>query len=278
MKTIFAIIVILSLPKFVLGQCVVDAGFDRNLCPSDIQNNPELEGKVISGDVVHLKWESIYSTSFKTYFASDMLSDTTVLNPIIEQHFERSVKYYLTGITSDNSTCLDSVTINFSGWQFLTIEKIIGKSPADTIQLWISAQSDWPHIGYEWSPNYMISDTTIEKPLVWNDTTTFYNLTITDSLGCRVDDQPFRVYTVSSVYEPNEKEIRIFPNPANHWLHIESPIQGFETLIYSTNGQKLIASKSTVIDISSLGEGTYIAYIITEDGPVISQIIQKINE
>ena len=34
-----------------------------------------------------------------------------------------------------NETCIDSVELNFSDWQFLTIDKVTGKSPTDTVEL-----------------------------------------------------------------------------------------------------------------------------------------------
>lgn len=102
-----------------------------------------------------------------------MLSDTTILEPMITNHFEKTVKYYLTGITALGETCQDSVTLNFSDWSIVLIDKIIGKLSSDTVQLWSATVSNWPHIQYERSPNYMISDTTTASPLVWNDTTFF---------------------------------------------------------------------------------------------------------
>lgn len=150
--------------NITFSQCVIDAGENRNLCLEEINDSPQLFGTILSGDVIQVKWEATYFFPGlnKTYYASNMLSDTISLQPIINEHYEKTVTYYLTGITSNGQTCVDSVTINFSDWLFVTIDKAIGKKPQDSITLWIAAQSSWGHLSYAWSPNFMISDTTID--------------------------------------------------------------------------------------------------------------------
>jgi len=262
------------------SQCIIEAGMNRNLCPEEIQNSPTLQGEIISGDVVEIKWESQYYQSQldKYYYASIMLNDTSVLNPIIELHFEKTVMYFLTGITSNNETCTDSVELNFSDWTFLTIDKVTGKMPSDTIQLWIAAESNWQHIRYEWSPNYMISDTTVEKPFVWNDTTVFYNLIITDSLGCSVTDDVFQVYSnSSSTNEEKEININIFPNPTTNHLTIESPDPINYVEILDSNGNLCSRETSTELDLSTYKYGTYILKINFSNGNVKFRKIIKLG-
>jgi Secretion system C-terminal sorting domain len=259
------------------SQCVIDAGENRNLCLEEINDNPQLFGTVLSGDVIQVKWASTYyfPALNKTYFASNMLSDTTTLQPIINEHYEKTVTYYLTGITSDGQTCVDSVTINFSDWLFVTIDKVIGKKPQDTVKLWIAAQSSWGHLSYAWSPNFMISDTTIENPIVWNDTTTFYHLTITDSLNCSVEDDIFEVYTTSSSQDIRNEDLNIYPNPTDDILTFESKYPILEIEIFQMNGQKVMKSNHNILDTSELNQGIYTAKILFDNQQSVAKLIVK---
>ncbi|HLO52903.1 MAG TPA: T9SS type A sorting domain-containing protein [Saprospiraceae bacterium] len=274
----FALLLILLTSNITFSQCVIDAGENRNLCLEEINDSPQLFGTVLSGDVSQVEWASSYyfPALNKTYFASDMLSDTTSLQPIINEHYEKTVTYYLTGITSNGQTCKDSVTINFSDWLFVTIDKIIGKKPQDSITLWIAAQSSWGHLSYAWSPNFMISDTTIENPIVWNDTTTFYHLTITDSLNCSVEDDIFEVYTTtSSSQDIRNEDLNIYPNPTIDILTFESNYPILEIEIFHLNGQKVMTSKHNIVDISDLIQGIYTAKILFDNQQTVTKLIVK---
>ena len=57
----------------------------------------------------------------------------------------------------------------------------------------------------------MISDTTIRNPKVWNDTTVFYNLEITDSIGCSVTDDMFEVYVIPAQQILLIWNLKVFP-------------------------------------------------------------------
>ena len=274
----FALLLILFTSNITFSQCVIDAGVNRNLCLEEINDSPQLFGTILSGDVIQVKWASSYyfPALNKTYFASDMLSDTTSLQPIINEHYEKTVTYYLTGITSNGQTCVDSVTINFSDWLFVTIDKIIGKKPQDSIMLWIAAQSSWGHLSYAWSPNFMISDTTIENPVVWNDTTTFYHLTITDSLNCSVEDDIFEVYTTtSSSQDIRNEDLKIYPNPVDDILIFESKYPILEIEIFHLNGQKVMTSKLNSVDASELIQGIYTAKILFDNQQTGTKLIVK---
>ena len=263
----------------VSSQCTVDAGDDRIICIDRAWNAPKLSGSVISGDIVSLQWEIDYYIVFLgdtiRYYASDILSDITVLDPVITSYLDRSHVFRLMGQTSNGETCEDSVRIYFSGWSFLTIDKITGKSPDDTITLWPSAGSEWPPFQYAWSPNYMINDTTLERPAVWNDTTIFYQLTITDSLGCSVMDQQFKVYvTPSSVISTDHPIFKIHPNPATDFISITGDVDFDRIELRTTEGKLIRQSSGKQIRIEDLNSGVYLLSIVTQDGSrTTSQII-----
>lgn len=262
----------------LLGQCDIEAGFNRNICPSETSSGAKLFGKIISGDPINFVWESYYfhPALNKTYYASSMLSDTTILQPTIEQHFERSVKYFLTGITATGETCRDTVQLNFSDWIYLTVDKVTGKSPMDTIELWIAAESNWPHMKYEWSPNFMISDTTIKNPRVWNDKSVFYNLEITDSIGCKVTDDIFEVYVQSTSTNSLEKmNVVIHPNPFQDQINIQSDIGIKKLEVYNLQGQLVKQSSTYQMNFQDENEGIYIVRIEFVNGHILNKKIIK---
>jgi hypothetical protein len=278
MNKMILMLIFITLSKLMYSQCEIDAGINRNICPIENSNGAMLFGEVISGDVVNVRWESEFYEPIldKTYYASTMLSDTTILKPTVEQHFERTVKYYLVGTTSTNENCIDSVELNFSDWMFLTIDKAIGKSPTDTIELWIAAESNWPHITYEWSPNYMIYDTSIRNPKVWNDTTVFYNLIITDSLGCSVTDDIFEVYVnPSSTNSVDLEKLKVFPNPTSNIVNIET-IERIEYIkILDISGRLIKEVNQIYIDLSDLINGLYVLQVKTTKGEIINRKVLK---
>lgn len=260
------------------AQCEIDAGLNRNICPSETLEGAILQGEVISGDVEEFIWETVYYDAALdvSYYASQMLSDTSILQPIINQHYERTVKYYLTGITADNTICVDSVELNFSDWTALLIDKMDMKAPEDTVELWIASESNWPHIKYEWSPKYMISDTTVQNPKVWNDTTVFYSLSITDSLGCSNFDDIFEVFVnPTSTINVEPSNLKVYPIPAVDIINIESEAKLDYVRLYDINGNLIKHRKENQLDISELNVGMYILQIRTEAGELISKKVYK---
>ena len=280
MNKMILTLIFITLSSLIYGQCEIDAGINRNICPIENINGAVLFGEIMSGDIVNLRWESKFYEPIldKTYYASTMLSDTTILQPTVDQHFERTVKYYLIGTTTANETCIDSVELNFSDWQFLTIDKVTGKSPTDTVELWIAAESNWPHERYAWSPNYMISDTTIRNPKVWNDRTVFYNLEITDSIGCSVTDDMFEVYVISSSTNSIDlRNLKVFPNPTSNILNIELDSQINYIKMFDLSGRLVKEMNRINIDISELRNGIYILQVKTKDGKVFNTKVYKQN-
>ena len=260
------------------AQCEIDAGLNRNICPSETLEGAILHGEVISGDVEEFIWETVYYDAALdvSYYASQMLSDTSILQPIINQHYERTVKYYLKGITADNTICVDSVELNFSDWTALLIDKMDMKAPEDTVELWIASESNWPNIKYEWSPNYMISDTTVQNPKVWNDTTVFYSLSITDSLGCSNLDDIFEVFVnPTSTINVEPSNLKVYPIPAVDIINIESEAKLDYVRLYDINGNLIKHRKENQLDISELNVGMYILQIRTEAGELISKKVYK---
>lgn len=243
--------------------CMVDAGEDMVICNTlDSVSVNFLNGELLTGNVDSYAWSSeITSVGPFDYDGSDMMSDTTILNPQLTEHFDRTEVYYLTGTTSNGVTCTDSVTVNFSDWSYLTIEPESGKSPEDTTLIYSIAGSNWPAT-YAWSPNYNISDTTVSQPQVWNDTTQYYSVVVTDTLGCSVETGWLVHVTTSSVGDlENVVDLDVFPNPNRGSFKISSSGERIQNVeIYDVAGQLVmkIQGEGNQVNIHGLSSGTYL--------------------
>lgn len=276
---LFSILILPSLKA--QGQCVIDAGPNRNICPGELGDSLQLFGEVISGDVVQVKWDTKYYIPFldQSYYVSSFLTDTAILAPTIKSASDKTGKFYLTGITSTGETCTDSIVLNYSQWMVILLQKLTGKQPQDTVRLWPASSSVWEPMQYAWSPNYMISDTTVRNPLVWNDTTVFYDLLITDALGCTVDDGYFSVFVqATSTNEWSESDLKIYPNPVNNQLNIESSKAIDRIQVFDAAGGLLgTHSKTSVINFSPYPTGNLTLKVIYQDGAIEVRRVMKIH-
>ena len=283
MKSLSTVLFIMCLSfHSMYGQCEVEAGANGNICPEDLQTTAQLHGEVVSGDMVKFEWTSTVYEPYldRYYFASDFLSDTTVLEPVIMDYYGKTIKFFLTGTTSSNEICTDSVELNFSSWTTTLLQKITGKAPSDTVELWVASESCWPHVQYEWSPNYMISDTTVRNPLVWNDTTVFYNLVITDTLGCSITDPLFSVYvnpTATSKIN-DEQLLSVFPNPTTGILNIKTDHLLEDCQLFDLNGKLIRTIRESHLDMSEENEGTYILRINLGDEKFTYRKVIKVKQ
>lgn len=73
----------------------------------------------------------------------------------------------------------------------------------------------------------------------------------------------------------SKEKVMIYPNPADHSLHIESELQGFPYFIYNLSGEVVLKGVSvSEIDVSSLGKGIYFVKI-SGANPFTQKIIKK---
>lgn len=248
--------------------CEVEAGDDLVICNTlDTVSNTILNGELLSFNANNYAWSS-ESTSLGsfTYYGSDMLNDTTLLSPELTEHFDRTETYYLSATTATGITCIDSVSVEFSDWIYTLVQPESGKPADDTVGIYSIASSNWPS-QYVWSPNYNISDTSSATPMVWNDTTQYYNVLVTDSLGCQVETGWLVNVFPTSTYDITQSiKIDIAPNP-NRGSFTASTDEGIIRLLelYDISGKLVLAKKgeSNSISMELLNSGTYIyrAYI-----------------
>lgn len=80
----------------------------------------------------------------------------------------------------------------------------------------------------------------------------------------------------SSDFAKNNKEINLFPNPANDFLNIETTLDLKSVEIYTIQGQKVVESNQKQINVSNLVEGIYLVKIKdSENNEVTKKIIIK---
>ena len=262
--------------------CTVEAGDDLTICNTlDTMNINFLNGELLSSNVNNFAWSSEPTSigSFN-YYGSDMMTDTSMLAPQLTEYFERTEIYYLTGVTSTGVTCIDSVAVQFSDWSYLTILPESGKTEEDTVSIYSIAGSNWPMI-YEWSPNYNISDTSVAQPNVWNDTTQYYNVKVTDSLGCVVETG-WLVNVQPSDIKDLEKSISlsIYPNP-NQGDFLISTDKGIvnNVELFDAAGKKVYSQKgsSNTMNIEGIQSGIYL-YRAQVSGQIVSGKIVVIEK
>ena len=232
------------------------------ICSEDTDQDRILDGDLISDNIVSYAWSSeSYSIGTSTYYGSDMMNDTTILAPELTDHFDKTETYYLTGATASGITCVDSVLVLFSDWIFVTIDPVSGKLPEDTVGIYSIAESNWPS-AYLWSPDYNISDVTDRSPQVWNDTTQYYDLLVTDSVGCEVGIGWLVNVFPTSTYDPDQLiDIDVAPNP-NQGNFTLSTTEGIISALelYDISGKLISVTKGIAhsISIEGLDSGTYI--------------------
>ena len=75
-----------------------------------------------------------------------------------------------------------------------------------------------------------------------------------------------------------EKDIKVFPNPVNHTLHIDSNIHILKSVIvYSLIGKEVLhlSSGFETIDVSNLSSNMYFLMIETKEGAVLNKKLLK---
>jgi len=74
------------------------------------------------------------------------------------------------------------------------------------------------------------------------------------------------------------QSVRIFPNPARNYIHIDSPLRTLKKVeIYSLIGKKLkvVHSNTENIYIDDLSSGLYLIRVFSEDGNFVTKFLKE---
>jgi len=188
--------------KPCFSQLTVDAGKDTTYCVGLYASTMYLESATIEGGIepYTIAWEcKVPKGSYSYYTASDLLNDTTVLEPQIRSTFGGKIKYVLNVTDSENNYAKDSIYVRFSSYIYLTGYHVYEVNKGDSVLFY-----DSPIIGgigpltYHWEPT--IGLTNPDTLVTWCKTDsltewwTAYDVVATDSCGCASD--PNRGYEV----------------------------------------------------------------------------------
>ena len=264
-----------------LAQCEVDAGEDIVACLTNAQRDDtiNLNGQIVSGNVGKIEWNAM-RLSDGSNITNNLLQDSTILDPRIDLFGVFDIALTLKGTTINNETCKDSSIIRISNWGYFPSENAACKAPGDTISLWSTAIPSLP-ASYAWSPNFMISDTTAEFPEVWNDITTVYALTITDTLGCVEHSDPFEsfVKTSSLDQEISGSQLYAYPNPTGGILFVTLPDNGrYGYTVMSLSGRHILSGTSEnhlqlELDMSYLNAGMYLIKVTNGEKNYVAKFL-----
>jgi hypothetical protein len=285
MKTKSALLFILILFSGKLfGQLLINTGNDTILCvtvwgidTAALGGNPTATGGT---EPYVYSWETKHSIGSSTYYASSFLDDTTSANPKIINAGSDSIQFFVSVTDNSGATQKDSITVRFSRFAYATVELFANIFQGDTASLTYGIGQGIEPLNYSWTPNYNISDTSIGNPKAWPDTSTNYQLIITDSIGCVSEPSIFSVYVNSlGITQPSNTALKsyVYPNPVDEKSKIY--IQGLSNnnnlsiKVISTTGQIVYTDRlnnsSFHIGNKMVKEGVYL-YLILDGKDVVS--------
>ncbi len=111
---------------------------------------------------------------------TDILSDSTVLNPIVSTN--ENVVLTLTVTDPNECVSVDEVTIMVDPLPVIDLDETISVCFQQSVELNVGLESNTT--SFEWSPNSDISNVNIENPIVSPTDTTTYFIEVENSFGC----------------------------------------------------------------------------------------------
>src|SRR5690606_25895867 len=124
----------------------------------------------------------------------------------------------------------------------------------------------------QWYADAELTEPLSETHIIENNTTYYVTQTLG---GCTSEALAITVSTLG-VADFQKMKIKLYPNPTNGLLYIETSqeIQSYE--VYNLIGQRLLSGNvNDNINLKDLSKGTYIIRLTTQEGTVITEKVIK---
>ena len=250
MKYLLLLLAFVLTPVFSFAELQIKIGNDTTFCDTYFwqgENPPQLgTDLIITGGVppYQYAWSAtinIFDDYY--YYAADLLNDTTISVPIFKGHWgnQNWESFTLTVTDAENNTATDVIKVRFSLFIVFTEEFWCFQHIGDEITLSVIGIGGGiePYHSYEWSPADDLL-TTNERTTVCKITQSAdYSITITDSVGCKATNMPYRVRVSTSGIETeySDSDIPFVKNGILFWRNQDkSPVK---INLYSFNGVKI---------------------------------------
>ncbi|TVR82040.1 MAG: T9SS C-terminal target domain-containing protein [Saprospirales bacterium] len=282
------------------SQCMVDAGPDLGICTDKegAFSPNQIEANVTGGTPPYtIRWEANHPSgthNIPNRTASYFLDDTTAIDPgIINQPYDTTpVLFHVVVEDAEGVECRDSVWVTFSSFLLFGIGMEVTIQKGETTTIHPNVDGMIPPLTFIWNPDYNISNVNIPFPLVWPDTTTCYELTLIDGLGC-VFYNPvvFKVIVDSttnvSEFHPQLNLLPVYPNPARDQAVVDLPDPLNSGFLYVTDRSGTLVMKQTqvgateklTLEVGHLTAGIYSIVLIADlaDGQKIyeARLVKK---
>lgn len=304
MKKIVLIVVLKVFGHNLFSQLEADAGLNLYLCdsigssklaPLSSSRQSKLLGSTPTargGAMPYkYKWTYIYKTNLtsKPYiYASDLLNDTSISNPVLKDGFSSWLYSYpnrkltITLEVTDNTGTVvkDSIDIIQSLYKYKMVSERY-KSQKDTILFESNIGGGVIPLKFSWSPRNYILDSNINPMRTYSPIDVIYLSKATDSLGCIASDKISLLIYKSSIKESNFLNlISNYHNPINKSSIFE--LSNFNKLskieIYNSLGHIIHSQKTTyILEIGNLikDEGFYFIVFYDRENNMQSIKVQK---
>jgi len=225
LKITMVLIATLSV-NLINAQLTVDVGNDTIYCGDSLQIGGAPTATGGTPPYTYL-WETAYTDISGSFSASTFLDDSTIANPsLLPLAFGKPLTFKLTVTDDLNNVAVDSSKVTMGP----PVAVLLITNPedyivvGDSVLLWhFIITLGYSPLTYQWSPNYKLSDSTLESPWAKPDTSTTYYCTTTTVSGCKVDTYfDVNVYPLAVNENELNKNIKLYPNPSFNNLVIEN--------------------------------------------------------
>lgn len=285
-KTLLITLVLTIIAFSSQAQLVADAGETIHICSND--SIPQLLGssQTASGGVAPYTFEwsiTPFQRFNSTYYASDILSDTSSPNPEVNiGYYMEQIPFFLKVTDANGQMEFDTVLVTFSSFTHITAESQYFMTIGDTIFL-TQFEMDTTSTEYKSiyiTPSVGLSNDSCQAPLYASpNSTTTYSLHFNNKYGCLFHWE--RCFTINvfplGVSTINKDAINPYPNPTTGMVTISYPKTNVQSIsIYQTNGNQIHPPINYPnIDLSQFVNGLYIIELVTPSGIEQYKILKR---